>query len=244
MNPKFAADELAKYRIPDDDSDDEIEPITSVTSLTPELIERYVAKKARPKSLNLVCGRSACDEELHTFRPLSMDLSAASLVPCTKCGFELIGHDPSAIRMTRDAERLFALLQREWIRHFFFHLPLTDRIRQYAIKHGRQELLEIAVGQLRSGRMIGYSPRWDSQQTAMLRGTIVHWARHAVACCCRRCMAYWHAIPMSATLAESDIEYFQGLIMRYIDLRLPDLPALPHVKKAQHRSTLSFKRAD
>lgn len=243
MDAKLIVDHLAQYRIPDDHSALAIEPITSVTSLTPELIERYVASKVRPKSLNLVCGRSACDEELHTFRPLAVDLSATGLVPCTQCGFELTGHSPSEIRLSRDVANLFALLQTEWIRHFFFHIPVTDRIHQYAFKHGRQGLIEIAAKQLRSGRMIGYSPRWDSQQTAMLRGTIVHWARHAVACCCRRCMAYWHDVPMSAALTESDIEYFQTLIMCYIDLRLPDLPAITSAKKPQHYSTLSHERA-
>ena len=213
--------EIAQYRVPETD-EPECESITRVHLLTPQLIERYVAQKVRPKSLNLSCGRSECDEELHSFRPTGIDLSATGLVPCTTCGTHLAEWNPNTLRALPAAD-IFAMLQREWIRHFFFHLPLTERIRKFAYSSGRDGLAERASQQLRSGRMIGYSPRWDSQQTAMLRGTIVHWARHAVACCCRRCIAYWHGIPMSATLSEEDILYFQSLIIRYIDLRLPEL---------------------
>jgi hypothetical protein len=235
MEIKSTPNELSQYRIPDDDLDALNAPITDVSLLTPDRIEQYVAQKARPKSLNLTCGRSECDKELHTFRPLRIDLTATGLAPCTKCGYELTRNDTSTIRNSRDVETLFATLQTEWIRHFFFHLAITDRIEHYAAKHGRDGLARIAGEQLQSGRMIGYSPRWDSQQTAMLRGTIIHWARHAVACCCRRCMAYWHGIPMSSMLTEADVEYFQELIMRYVDIRLPDLAARPQKKDAHGR---------
>ena len=230
----FDQDDISQYRILDEEAEAPISPIKDVYTLTPALIEDYVNRKVRPKLLNLTCGRSECDQELHTFRPPSTNLSSTGIVSCTRCGTGLAGVDPASLREA-PPQILFGALQQEWIRHFFFHLPLTDRIRDYAEKHGREGLADIAASQLRSGRMIGYSPRWDSQQTAMLRGTIVHWARHAVACCCRRCIAYWHGIPMSATLTEADINYFQELIMQYLDLRLPDLQSAPR-KKPSHRS--------
>jgi hypothetical protein len=226
----FEEVDLAQYRIPDSE-DADFAPITDVRLLTPKLIDQYVLRKIRPKTLNLTCGRSECDSELHTFRPLGIDLTATGVVPCTKCGTELTGWNPTKLKYA-EPDMLFAMLQREWIRHFFFHLPLTDRVTKFAYKNGRQGLAEIAGNQLRTGRMIGYSPRWDAQQTAMLRGTIVHWARHAVACCCRRCIAYWHGIPMSAELSEGDVLYFQQLIVRYIDMRLPELQERPMKKGA------------
>ena len=231
--------ELSQYRLPDTD-DTELAPITEVGLLTPQLIDFYVARRARPKQLNLTCGRSECDAELHTFRPLGIDVTATGVVPCTACGTELAGWDPNKLR-DMPADELFAMLQREWIRHFFFHLPLTERVRKFAYRNGRDGLAQSASQQLRSGRMIGYSPRWDSQQTAMLRGTIVHWARHATATCCRRCIAYWHGVPMAATLNENDIAYFQYLILRYIDLRLPELQTQP-VKKSIRSSRPALLR--
>lgn len=239
-----AVDELAKYRIPDmsdDDSDSEEQVIVSVTSLTPEMVERL--RKVRPKSLNLVCGRASCDEDLHTYRPIGIDLSAVGIVPCTKCGRQLAGHDPKTIRASQDTAILFGLLQSEWIRHFFFHLPISDRIYRYALRQGREGLIATAGHQLRNDRMIGYSPRRDFSQTAMLRGTILHWARHATACCCRRCIAYWHDIPMSATLTEEDIQYLQTLVTRYIDLRLPGLDSVPAHASAHEVEALAWRKA-
>ena len=70
--------------------------------------------------------------------------------------------------------------------------------------------------------MLYFAGQVDFHQTAMPRGTIVHWARHATACCCRRCMAYWHIVPLTH-LVRSDIGYFGQLITLYIKHRLPDL---------------------
>ena len=237
----FDQNDISQYRILDEEADAPISPIRDVHKLTPATIEDYVSRKVRPKLLNLTCGRSECDQELHTFRPLGTDLSSTGIVPCTRCGAGLVGVDPASLRQ-ESPEALFGALQQEWIRHFFFHLPLTDRIRVYAEKNGREGLAAIAASQLRSGRMIGYSPRWDSQQTAMLRGTIVHWARHAVACCCRRCIAYWHGIPMSATLTDTDINYLQDLIVKYLDLRLPDLQSAPRKKPNGRSASVQLRK--
>jgi hypothetical protein len=235
MAVRLTAEELAKYRIPDNDVETLQAPVADVRSVTPEYIEYHAARKTRPKALNLTCGRSECDQELHSFRPPKINLEATGPVPCTRCGFVLDGIDPSTIRESRDPSILFSMLQCEWIRHFFFHLPLTERIKRFALRKGRDGLIELAGEQLRKGRMMGYSPTWDPRQTAMLHGTIVHWARHAVACCCRRCIAYWHGIPMSATLKEEDIQYFQSLIVRYIALRMPNLPI--HPERTPQRSS-------
>ena len=89
--------ELSQFRIPDTDGT-ELAPITEVGLLTPQLIELYVARKTRPKLLNLTCGRSECDAELHTFRPLGIDITATGVVPCTTCGTELAGWDPHTLR--------------------------------------------------------------------------------------------------------------------------------------------------
>jgi hypothetical protein len=117
----------------------------------------------------------------------------------------------------------FELLKNEWIRHFFFHVPLTPRIEAYARRRGLMGLVDIARKHLSQNKMLHFDKRYDATQTKMLDGTIVHWARHAVACCCRRCMAYWHDVPMTATLSTADIDYFGQLIMLYIQHRMPEL---------------------
>src|SRR6266446_1851836 len=104
---------------------------------------------------------------------------------CQECGMDLLKWDEVWLRDTRDVDKKFAFFEREWIRHFFFHVPTTSRIRKYAHKHGLEGLGRILQNQLRNKKMLTYIPALDSTQTKMLDGTIVHWARHAVGCCCR-----------------------------------------------------------
>ena len=54
-------------------------------------------------------------------------------------------------------------------------------------------------------------------------GNPIHYAQHATASCCRKCMEYWHGIPQTQTLTDEQIEYFVELAMMYLKDRLPDL---------------------
>lgn len=196
------------------------ERIQSVFDLTAADVEKL--KRKRPKLLGIVCGRSDCKRDLHCFRPKKLE-SANSPGRCQECGVELVNWDQMHARDLLSAPEKFELLRKEWIRHFFFHVPLTDRIKAYARKHGVNGLVAVARKQLSKGTMLRFNESLDFNQTAMLDGTIVHWARHAVACCCRRCMAYWHDVPLTAELSATDIDYFEQLLSLYIKERIPDL---------------------
>jgi len=197
------------------------ERIDSVFDLTSEEVERL--KRTKPKTLGIVCGRSECKSDLHCYLPERRG-DPCSLGSCQHCGEELVDGDKMRTRWSGvPALAKFDLLKKEWIRHFFFHLPLTPRIEAYACKHGLSGLGDIARKQLNKGTMLQFVASQDFRQTTMLKGTIVHWGRHAVACCCRRCMAYWHNVPLEAELTTSDIDYFGELIMLYVKHRIPDL---------------------
>jgi hypothetical protein len=203
--------------------------VRSVAELTGEDVERI--KKVRPKKLGIVCGRSECEQNLHCFRPPKR--ARDSFGSCQSCGIDLVNWNEMYIRDLTDAPHKFELLKKEWIRHFFFHLSITPRIRSYADKLGTTGLENLAHKQLAMGKMLQFNREWDWNQTKMLDGNIVHWARHAVACCCRRCMAYWHNVSLDATLSDVDIDYFVQLIMLYIDERMSDLSK---VKPSSHRA--------
>lgn len=210
-----------------------------VEGLTPEKVEAL--KKRRPKSLGLKCSRTNCPKDLHCFDPWGRNVTTP-FAPCTTCGIELTKWETMHTRELGTAAGKFVLLKHEWIRHFFFHVPITARIEHYARIHGVQGLAQKGLDQLRNNKMIRFSgSRWhDQQQTKMLDGPIVHWARHAVACCCRECMAYWHNVPLDSELSESEIAYFQQLIVLYIRERLPDLNDLPEKKPiVAHNHALS-----
>ena len=141
---------------------------------------------------------------------------------CRSCGAELIDWERVQRRDIADADATFAALQREWIRHHFWHRTIEEGAEFHARRKGRIRLRETAAKQLR--RSIGAEqPFRDGQQTTMKGGNIIHDAQHALACCCRGCLEYWHGIPKGAELTQDQIDYFTDLVMRYVDDRMPAL---------------------
>lgn len=208
------------------------EVIKSVHDLTPSDVERL--KKKRPKLLGIVCGRSDCKRDLHCFSDRQSAQIRTRSEPrtadgrCRDCGVQLVDWDMVRVRDLKTIAAKFDYFQREWIRHFFFHVPVSSRVEKYARKHGFKGLSKILEDQLSNKRMLRFIPALDFNQTSMLDGTIVHWARHATASCCRACMKYWHGVPLDRELTAEDIRYFRELGMRYIALRMPTLePTLP-----------------
>jgi hypothetical protein len=202
--------------------------IDSVFDLTPDDVERLKTKK--PKSLGMVCRRSDCKRDLHCFDSSASKLEFAA-GHCQSCGVDLIDWKCVHGADLQNVAEKFEYLKKEWIRHFFFHVPITVRIESYARRQGARGLAEVLDHHFRRGKMLRFNSDFDWQQTQMLRGTIVHWARHATASCCRACMKYWHNIPLDHELTHANIEYFKELAMRYINLRIPALDIMP-MKKA------------
>ncbi len=198
--------------------------VASVFDLTEEKVEKL--KRVKPKLLGIRCRRTECGQGLHCFDAVKAR-PKFERGKCQECGMDLVKWDEVWLRDTRDVDKKFAFFEREWIRHFFFHVPTTSRIRKYAHKHGLEGLGRILQGQLRNKKMLTYIPALDSTQTKMLDGTIVHWARHAVGCCCRRCMTYWHNVPFDHELTDEDIDYFKELVVKFIAKRIPDLGTGP-----------------
>lgn len=197
--------------------------IDSVFDLTPDKVE--CLKRVKPKLLGITCGRADCSKGLHCFDPGRTQLRYSKGC-CQQCGTDLVNWDKVWLRDSRDVGAKFEFFETEWIRHFFFHVPLSSRVEKYARQHGLIGLGEIVEHQLRQKKMLTYMPTLDWNQTKMLDGTIVHWARHAVACCCRGCMNYWHNIPLSQDLGEDEVKYFKELALTYISRRMPNLSAV------------------
>jgi hypothetical protein len=198
--------------------------VDSVFDLTEDKVEQI--KRVKPKLLGIRCRRTDCDKGLHCFDAVKAK-PKFERGKCQECGVDLVKWDEMWSPDTRDVDKKFAFFEREWIRHFFFHVPTTPRIRKYAHKHGLKGLGQILEDQLRNKKMLKYIPAFDSTQTKMLDGTIVHWARHAVGCCCRRCLTYWHNIPFDHELNKEDIAYFRELVLKFIAKRIPDLGVEP-----------------
>jgi len=174
------------------------------------------------------CTSSACGDDLHCFR-LTKKM-ALSLGPgtCRECGQPLVSLKRVGGRNLEDIDYTFAALQREFIRHYFWHVPFGEKALSYALRAGRIKLEERVPRRLRS--RIGHaSSPYDGRQTPIKpdRADALDMAMHAVAACCRTCAEYWHGIPKGRTLSEEEISYLGELVHRFLRARLPDLDDLP-----------------
>jgi len=174
------------------------------------------------------CTSSSCGNDLHCFRLTKKLVSSHGPGTCRECKQALVSMKRVNARSLKDVDYSFAALQREYIRHYFWHVPFGDKAMNYALRAGRVALEERVPNRLRR-RIGGASPAWDGRQTPMKpdRADAIDFAMHAVAACCRTCANYWHGLPLDRALSEEEIQYLSELVRRYLRARLPDLDDRP-----------------
>jgi hypothetical protein len=180
------------------------------------------AASARPKlePLAVACTKSDCDNDLHCFKN-TRKMTPYQVGQCRSCGAKLIEWDRVQRRDPDDVPFTFASLKREWIRHHMWHTPIDERAALHARRKGRAGLQEAALRRLKAS--VGTAqPFRDGMQTPMA-GNVLYYAQHALACCCRTCVEYWHGIPKGVPLTDDQLAYFSRLIMLFVDERLPGL---------------------
>src|SRR6201991_4067940 len=151
--------------------------------------------KEKEGKIDIKCTMSLCDDGLHCFlltKHLSRSLGPGT---CRTCHQPLISMRRVARRNLDDIDNTFAALQREAIRHYFWHVPFGDLALNYARRAGLLEFERRIVRRLRTS-IAAAEPVRDGQQTPTSpdRANALHYAQHAVAACCRRCVAYWQSI--------------------------------------------------
>lgn len=177
------------------------------------------------KPFKVTCTSTDCTNNLHCFKMTKKLLSLGRTGSCRTCGARLVDWQRIHARNPVDAEYTFLALQFETIRHHFWHVPISFYAINYARRKGRANLRTAAlkqisslVGQERHAREGYQTPRETSP-----RANAIHYAQHAVAACCRTCIAYWHNIPEGRNLTTNELNYLVTLAMRYIDSRIPNL---------------------
>lgn len=166
------------------------------------------------------CTQSDCENGLHCFKK-TRRMTSNQIGQCRACGAELIDWERIHRREIGDASFTFQALKNEWIRHYFWHVPIDGVASRHAWRKGYQGLEEAAEKRLRSSVGVA-QPFRDGQQTPF-EGNVLYYAQHALACCCRTCLEYWHGIPKGTVLDPDEIDYFVQLIMMFVKERLPDL---------------------
>ncbi|HWY12424.1 MAG TPA: DUF4186 family protein [Bacteroidia bacterium] len=179
----------------------------SVNSLTP---------------LNITCGSSKCSDNLHCFHMSKADVKKhGTSGVCKECGSDLIDWKRIHKNNLKDVKFTFKAMKHELIRHVFWHTPIEKKAIENASKLNPVQMKERAKKLI--NQKIGKSNNFrEGYQTAKVGNEIVNYAQHATATCCRKCLEYWHNIPMGTNLNEDQLEYCADLAMLYIQDRLKD----------------------
>ncbi len=183
------------------------------------------------KPLKITCTSTKCEDNLHCFRQSGRiaKTTGSSGGKCRSCGAQLVNWDRVHQRNLNDVGYTIEALKYELIRHYFWHIPLSEYAINYARRKGKVALRIAVQKQIRNAVANPDHPlqgRQTPRETSP-HATVVHYSQHATASCCRRCLEEWHGIPMNEHLNEEQIEYLTDLSMRYIEGRLPDLNEQP-----------------
>jgi hypothetical protein len=90
----------------------------------------------KPPPLDIKCTSVDCDNDLHCFKQLRK-MTPDQRGRCRACGADLVDWDRLHRRDESDARHTFEALQRELIRHHFFHKPVDDMAMRHAQRKGR-----------------------------------------------------------------------------------------------------------
>lgn len=204
-------------------------------------MEDQTTKSIKLKPLKITCTSTDCERNLHCFRMTKKLLASGPSGRCRNCGAQLVDWPRVHRRLLDDAHHTLAALQFELIRHHFWHIPLSECALNYAKRKGRALLRQAAEKQLR--QLIGsakhpregiQTPREDSPHA-----NAIHFAQHATASCCRRCVAEWHGIPEGRPLSANELDYLSQLVMLYLNARIPELAEGPHTIPVRRRPVQS-----
>lgn len=176
---------------------------------------------SKPPPLKITCTSSDCPEDLHCFRPTSWKRPDPE-PKCRDCGADLVEWERLHRRDPADFEFLLAELPKELIRHHYWHMDVPDSIRERTHRYRPEVIAQRTKKAVRS-RVAYPAGEWDGTQTPMEEAPnaqIYFLGMHAVACCCRKCMQYWHGIPRDRALSDQELSYFTSLVWLYVCRRL------------------------
>ena len=171
----------------------------------------------------ITCTSYDCERDLHSFLRVRPGGNSYRSETCRACQADLVDWGRLDRRDISDVEHTIGCLQKELIRHRYWHLKIDEKAMNHAKRKGTGGLREAAEHRLR--KYVG-PPRAklfrDGSQTP-LSGNVIFYAQHATATCCRKCVEAWHGIERDRSLTNEEIGYMASLVMLYVEQRLPDL---------------------
>jgi hypothetical protein len=181
-------------------------------------------------NLKITCGSHECANGLHAFNSPNRTYKRKGngrqyLDPgvCKACGASVVDWRRLHARDINDIAHTFSQLKQEMIRNEFWTRPFNSRSLHDLETRGFDSI-SAGVGDVLSN-IIGpvASASWAFQQIPLepdeMR-TVVQYAQHAVAACCRRCTETWHGIANDHPLSRSEISYLAFLVIGFLAKRL------------------------
>ena len=177
------------------------------------------------KPLDIKCTSTNCSSNLHCFLATRKLIRQGLRGRCRSCGKDLVDWARVHRKDLSDTKYTFEALRYELIRHHFWHIPVSEYAVNYARRKGRKGLkaavekqIANAIGNVNHPREGRQTPRENNP-----KANAIHYAQHATASCCRRCLEEWHGIPRDRVLTAEEINYLTELATLYVEARIPDL---------------------
>ncbi|MBS1628679.1 MAG: DUF4186 family protein [Bacteroidetes bacterium] len=180
------------------------------------------------RPLEVQCQHPNCEEGFHYYTgPTKRAAKKGWSGGCKDCGDKSIDWERIRKRDLNDLQYTFDSLKKELLRNVCWVNTLEEGVIPFARKRGKNAILQHAKDIIT--KRIAKIPvgRFDYRCTPTKGKEIVHYAQHATATCCRRCLEHWHGIPQTIVLNESQIDYCVGLVEKYLNDRMPDLKDEP-----------------
>ncbi len=174
--------------------------------------------------LDVKCTTTRCDDNFHCFKTSQkMIKKFGTKGVCRDCGENHVDWNRVHKNDIADSGYTFDKMKIELLRNICWSMPLDEETVQLAKHRGKKNLREKAKKTLIQKVSKDKNFR-EGYQTPKTGNEIIHFAQHATGTCCRKCMEYWHNIPMGTNLTEPQLDYATELIMLYIEQRIDNLP--------------------
>lgn len=172
----------------------------------------------------VTCTSHDCERDLHSFLRTRPQGRSYRSKQCRSCEAELIDWQRLDRHDLSDVSHTVASLERELIRHHYWHKTFDETAINHAKRKGLEELRPAAKHRLSQSVRGPQSDLFRDGSQTPPSGNVIYYAQHATATCCRKCIEAWHGIGREQPLTNDELGYMTELVMYYIRKRLPSLP--------------------
>jgi hypothetical protein len=182
-------------------------------------------------TIKVTCGSTDCENGHHAFNDPSHEYKKRGhgrthLQPgvCKSCGADVVDWARLHKRDIKDAAHTFEALQHEFIRWKFWNDEFNEKSRARFANDGMDATLASVRPTLEKTIGPVAESKWSMQQVPTAPdklSKVIEYAQHAVAACCRNCVARWHGIPNAKPLPDRELKYLTALVVEYLRIRLP-----------------------